>query len=120
MEEKNSSRATEKLKDLLRLDELSGIIVDPKPVFRKNQTYLPASKVLDQSIEEFILLTQKWSLSPTLRNKVIRQKRMVLKLRREEALRAVQSLELFAPGLSEREFQTMMALSIYSDETGTK
>ena len=76
--------------------------------------------VMDHAIEEFVLITQKWNISSKLRNKVIRQKQTVARLRKEEALRAVQSLELFAPGLAEKEYQTMMALSFYAAGSGTK
>ena len=115
-----SSRTAAKLKDIFRLDELSDIIVSPKAEFKDNLKYLPASKVLDNAIEEFVLITQKWNISYRIRNKAIRQKQKVARLRREESLRAVQSLELFAPGLSERDFQTMMAMSLYAAESGTK
>ncbi len=115
-----SSRTAARLKDLFRLDELSDIIVSPKAEFKDNLKYLPASKVLDNAIEEFVLITQKWNISYRIRNKAIRQKQKVARLRREESLRAVQSLELFAPGLSERDFQTMMAMSLYAAESGTK
>ena len=106
-----SSRTAAKLKDIFRLDELSDIIVSPKAEFKDNLKYLPASKVLDNAIEEFVLITQKWNISYRIRNKAIRQKQKVARLRREESLRAVQSLELFAPGLSERDFQTMPPFS---------
>ena len=126
IDDKNSNRSMAKLKDLFRLDELSDIIMDPKPVFQKNfkstsaTKFAPASMVMDHAIEEFVLITQKWNISSKLRNKVIRQKQTVARLRKEEALRAVQSLELFAPGLAEKEYQTMMALSFYAAGSGTK
>ena len=118
--DKGTSRTVEKLKDLLRLDELSDIMIDPKPVFMKNKKFHPASVVLDNAIEEFILITQKWHLRSSLRTKAIRMKQFAAKLRKEEQMRAVQSLELFAPGLSEDEYQTMMALSKYAGSAGTK
>lgn len=119
MKDSEAFVAAEKLKDVLRLDQLTDIIIAPKPVFEKNHKFHPASKVLRDAIEEFVRISQKWNISPKLRNKVIRRMENVAKLRKEETRRAAQSLELLAYGLKENSFQTMMALSDQVED-GTK
>lgn len=113
IESKEAIAAAEKLKDVLRLNQLADTIIHPKPSFEKNKPFKPASKVQQDAINEFIRISQKWNISPTLRNKVIGRMENASKLRKEEEERYAQSLELLAYGLRENSFQTMMALSLH-------
>jgi|GEM_PF-1966548 len=118
--EKELLQTAEKLRDVVRMEKLTDIIVAPVPSFDPKTGFRPASRVLKDSIEEFLRLAQKQNVPVRLRNKVIRRLANVSRLRREEKVRAVQSLELLAPGLRETSYQTMMALSLYAEQQGTK
>ena len=118
--DESSVQTAEKLRDVMRMEILTDIIINPKPSFSENQGFRPASKVLQDAIEEFIQITQKWNVPVSLRNKVIKRLANVSVLRKEERERAVVSLELFAPGLKEQSYQTMMAMSSYAETEGTK
>lgn len=112
-----SFTTAEKISDTLRMEQLAQHILAPRATFAQPQGYHPASEILNDSINEFLQLAQKWGVSPSLKNKVIRQIPRVSQLRHQEKLRSSLSLELFAPGLQEQSYQTMMALKFYSDGT---
>ena len=110
----------EKLNAMLRMQELVDIIISPKPVFDKQKKFRPASKVLKDSIDEFNKLAIKWKAPARLRTKVNARLKKIPGLQAAERIREVQSLELFAPGLKNSSYQTMMALSLYVSGSGTK
>ena len=109
-----------KLQDVIRLEELTEIIIFPKPEFSTEKGYRSASKVLRDAIAEFIRITQKWNISPSLRNKVIQRLAKVSILKKEEHEREIQSLQLLARGLREDSYQTMIAVSQYAELDGNK
>lgn len=118
--EKELLQTAEKLQDMVRMEKLTDIMISPSPSFDPDTGFRPASRVLKDSIEEFLRLAQKRNVPVRLRNKVIRRLANVSRLKKEEKVRAVQSLELLAPGLRETSYQTMMALSLYAEQQGTK
>ena len=109
-----------KLNALLRMQTLVDIIIDPKPTFDKRNKFRPASRVLKDAIEEFNKLSIMWKTPPKLRIKVNSRLKKAARLQAEERIRSIQSLELLAPGLKNSSYQTMMALSLYASEDGTK
>lgn len=119
-EQGKNRQAAAKLQDVMRMDDLTDLIINPKPEFKGKKGFRPASKVLKDSIEEFVRLSQRRNISSKLRNKVIRRMAYVSRLRKEESERAVLSLELFAPGLPEHSYQTIMAVRDQTVLNGTK
>ena len=113
----SSFQTAEKIRDTIRMEQLTQDILYPRATFGDPRGYHPASEVLNDSINEFLQLAQKWGVSAALKNRVIHQVPRVSKLRHQEKLRSSLSLELFAPGLQEHSYQTMMALKLYSDGT---
>ena len=113
-----SSRTAEKLRDVLRMEQLSDRILSPRPVFGKsNKNYRPASEMLEISVKEFLALCRKLHAPASLRRKAMERKAFIPALKEEEKRRENLSLEAFAPGLPEHSFQTMTALRIYADGT---
>jgi hypothetical protein len=120
IKDKNFLQSVEKLNAILRMQTLVDIIIDPQPTFDNKNKFRPASKVLKDSINEFNKLAKKWNAPASLRRKVNSRSKKIAKLQAEEQLRAVQSLELLAPGLESSSYQTMMALSLCARQNGTK
>ena len=118
--DKTYRKTTEKLHDMLRMQALIETIISPSPKFDNHKTFHPASKVLKDSIDEFDRLARRWNAPSSLRKKVQLRRKNISRLQKEEQLRAVQSLGLLAPGLESSSYQTMMALSLYAEENGTK
>ena len=119
-EDKTFLKSIESLNAMLRMQELVDIIIAPNPTFDKQKKFCPASKVLKDSINEFNRLATKWKAPESLRLKVNSRLNKIPGLQAEERIRKVQSLELLAPGLKSSSYQTMMALSLYASEEGTK
>lgn len=113
-------RTSEQLKDVIRMEHLTEMIIAPQSVIGNNSSFVPASVVLSESVEEFLLLAQKWNAPAELRSKVIRQLSRVETLRKEEIDRAAHSMEMFAPDLRESPSQTILAVKIYFDGTKDK
>ena len=120
IKDKKFLQSLEKLHAVLQMQMLIDTIIDPKPVFGKKKTFRPASMVLKDSIDKFNRLGNKWGIPARLKKKVNSRMMNVTKLQREEQERAVQSLELLAPGLESSSYQTMMALSLHAKQSGTK
>ena len=120
IKDKNFLQSVEKLNAILRMQTLVDIIIDPQPTFDNKNKFRPASSVLKDSINEFNKLAKQWNAPASLRRKVNSRSKKIAKLQEEEQLRAVQSLELLAPGLESSSYQTMMALSLCARQNGTK
>ena len=113
-------RTAEQLKDVIRMERLTESIIHPRSVTSENTGCIPASRVLSQSVEEFLLLAQKWNAPTSLRNKVIRNLSRVKDLQEEESFRASLSMELFSPDLPESPSQTILAVKKIYDGTKQK
>ena len=116
----SSVRTAEKLRDVIRMERLADMILSPRVQMadaRNRIRFVPASGVLKSSVEEFVLLSQKWNVPASLRNKAVQRLSLVPELQEEENHRASVSLEAFAAGLIDSGNGTILAVRLYADGT---
>ena len=108
-------RTAEKLRDMIRMEQLTDQMIDPSPWFPRagKMRFMTASEVLLASVAEFQALAKKWDVPLQLRQKVNARLAKVPVMRKQENSRASFSLETFFAGSgTEKLFQEVFTSEV--------